>query len=408
MVEDEGTATTWEVLVATARGATHESDDLPIQDAAGFVGELSSWDSAVVLAVADGHGDERHFRSARGSELAVDVAEAVGVELSSRLRGCTQAADVHVEAVTAVVPTMTKRWTEAVLTDAAVNPLSDHERRLATANDASIPYGTTLLTAILVHPWLVLCQIGDGDIVMVDMDATCHRPIPDDPRLDGQRTTSMCQPDASSAFRVAVLDTRLSRPGMLLLATDGFGNAQTANPWQEVVGLDLLRFARDRGIEWVRDQLPIWAARCASSEGSGDDTSVILMFRSDLASARILPVSLHPGADTDPLRTVLSPVAPNLSLPREVAGQISKDGSKPQWMPVIVWVLAILMALAVGIGIWLGTSAGSPPRHTPTSTTVSPHAKPGSDVPEPNRGLSPSNSKASHEETTTTSSNSGS
>jgi len=82
MVMADGGATTWEVLVATARGATHEIGNLPLQDAAGFIGEPGRSGSAVVLAVADGHGNERHFRSARGSALAVDIAKAVGTELS--------------------------------------------------------------------------------------------------------------------------------------------------------------------------------------------------------------------------------------------------------------------------------------------------------------------------------------
>jgi len=175
---------------------------------------------------------------------------------------------VHDEAVTELVPAMTARWNTAVLNDATLNPLRDEEKPWATASDITIAYGTTLLMAAVVHPWLVLCQIGDGDILVMGMDGTCERPVPNDPRLDGQRTTSMCQSDAASAFRVAVLDIRLGRLAALLLATDGFGNAQTADPWHEIVGADLLRFARDYGIEWVRDRLPVWAARCASREGS--------------------------------------------------------------------------------------------------------------------------------------------
>jgi hypothetical protein len=63
----------------------------------------------------------------------------------------------------------------------------------------------------------------------------------------------------------------------VLLATDGFGNAQTAEPWYPSFGADLLRLGRQHGLDWVRAQLPGWVARCASAEGSGDDAAAALL-----------------------------------------------------------------------------------------------------------------------------------
>ena len=63
-------AATWQVITGSARGAAHRVSGLPNQDA------VASQDGpgAVVVAVADGHGHIRHFRSADGAALAVDVA----------------------------------------------------------------------------------------------------------------------------------------------------------------------------------------------------------------------------------------------------------------------------------------------------------------------------------------------
>jgi hypothetical protein len=144
-----------------------------------------------------------------------------------------------------------------------------------------VPYGSTLLLAVLVSPWLLLCQIGDGDIVVVGPDGAATAPVPGDPLLDGQRTTSLCQPDAADVFRMAVLDLRRGPVAAVLLATDGFGNAQTAEPWYPLFGADLLRLARQHGPEWVRAQVPAWVARCASAEGSGDDAGAALIIRVD-------------------------------------------------------------------------------------------------------------------------------
>jgi len=65
-----GEVTTWQVITGSARGAAHRASGLPNQDA------VASQDGpgGVVVAIADGHGHIRHFRSADGAALAVDVA----------------------------------------------------------------------------------------------------------------------------------------------------------------------------------------------------------------------------------------------------------------------------------------------------------------------------------------------
>jgi len=175
------------------------------------------------------------------------------------------------------VPGLIGRWQEAVADDLAETPLTGDEQQMLAADEPIIAYGSTLLLAVLAAPWLVLCQIGDGDMVLVSADGVASVPVPHDPRLDGHSTTSLCQFDAADAFRIAVLNLPDSPVAALLLATDGFGNAQAADPWYQPVGGNLARLAAERGADWVGAQLPVWAARCASAEGSGDDTALGLL-----------------------------------------------------------------------------------------------------------------------------------
>lgn len=280
----------WQVLVATARGAAHESAGRPLQDAAATVGDLWRDGEALVVAVADGHGHPRHARSGTGAALAVEVAAAVtsghGRLLSSAVsapRACAAARD-------GVVPGVIAAWHRAVAGHVAEHPLGLEETRwLRPGEDAAVAYGTTLLLAALAPPWLVLCQIGDGDIVVVDSAGTAQAPVPGDDRLDGWRTTSLCQPDALESFRCAALHLDGEQVAAVLLATDGFGNAQGAKPWHQPVGADLLSFTRRHGIEWMRGQLPGWAARCASADGSSDDTAIALVLRDDPLPAATAP-----------------------------------------------------------------------------------------------------------------------
>ena len=54
---------TWQVITGSTRGAAHRTSGLPNQDA---VANQDGPGGAVVVAIADGHGHIRHFRSAEG------------------------------------------------------------------------------------------------------------------------------------------------------------------------------------------------------------------------------------------------------------------------------------------------------------------------------------------------------
>jgi protein phosphatase 2C-like protein len=134
-----------------------------------------------------------------------------------------------------------------------------------------------LLLAIVCGSLLLLAQIGDGDIVAVRPSGTALLPVPRDPRLDGRHTTSMCTKAAEGAFRGAVVDLTATELAGVLLATDGYANAQAARAWEDAVSADLAKLIREQQAGWLAGQLPGWAARCASTEGSADDTTIALL-----------------------------------------------------------------------------------------------------------------------------------
>jgi hypothetical protein len=302
--------TDWLVLTASERGASHMAAQTPNQDA---VATQPTGEGGVVAAVADGHGHWRHLRSARGSRIAVAVGCEVGQELADRLerekiltaeRGAlpdpaTTASVVRALVTDFAVPAVIDRWRAAVLTDLAADPFTDAEQdqRLA-GDDATIAYGSTLLLAITLGTWLILAQIGDGDVVGVRADGSASLPVPTDPLLDGMVTTSLCGRDPSADFRVAVTNTADDPLLAVLLATDGYGNAQLVEAWPNAFSSDLTWLLRHRDEQWLASQLPAWAARCASADGSADDTTVALLI-SPAGIAELAPVPR--GAPTMPV-----------------------------------------------------------------------------------------------------------
>jgi hypothetical protein len=299
----------WLVLTASERGASHVQSKLPNQDS---VVTESVGPAGVVAAVADGHGHWRHVRSARGSRLAVDVGCQVGQELAGMLgdgesgSGSGQGDDPPRDLSTAtqiselvrdlLVPAIVRRWRSAVLADVAAAPFTDAEEDLRqNGDDPTIAYGSTLLLAVALRQWLVLAQIGDGDMVGVRADGSAVLPVPDDPQLDGRYTTSLCGPDARSDFRVAVIDTSQAALVAVLLATDGYGNAQIADQWAGAFSADLAGLLRERDEQWLASQLPSWAARCASAEGSADDTTVALLLAPHGLPRTVTPPTFGPS-----------------------------------------------------------------------------------------------------------------
>jgi hypothetical protein len=266
----------WHIVIGSARGAAHHASGLPNQDAAARqVGP----DRAVVVAIADGHGHARHFRSAEGSALAVDVACRAASRMAAGLSAGGCAAGLTAAVRDDLARAIVADWRAAVAGQLAVRPYTAQEQSALGADGPEVPYGSTLLVARIAANWLVCAQIGDGDLLAVGPDGRSFSPVAADDRLDGHRTTSLCQPDAVASFRTSVLDLGEMPLLAVLLATDGFGNAQAADPWQPGVGRDLARFARDHDPDWFERQVPAWAERCASADGSADDTTIALLLR---------------------------------------------------------------------------------------------------------------------------------
>lgn len=272
MTPTQGTAG-WHVVAGTARGRSHHVRGMPSQDAVAH--QQIPAVGGTVVAVADGHGHERHFRSGTGSALAVQAACQVVSDHAAAL------ATGNAEVISGALPAaILSCWRTEVARDVSRHPYpAEQLSALDSEGDGpDVPYGSTLLVAVVSNGWLTCAQIGDGDLVAVHPDGAWDCPVPGDANLDGLRTTSLCQPDAADAFRVGVRNLA-ERPLLaLLLASDGYGNAQAADPWQPQFARDLAELALGHDVDWFAQQVPGWAELCASGEGSGDDTTIALLF----------------------------------------------------------------------------------------------------------------------------------
>jgi protein phosphatase 2C-like protein len=238
---------------------------------------------AVVAAVADGHGGRRYIRSEIGSAFAVQLA--VDVVAASLGSGSHPPID---ELLEQLVPEIVHLWRTAVERHVSDHPFTAAEvARAGTVLEGQplTPYGSTLVVAVLYGSEIGIAQLGDGDLLVRTLSGSVLLPVPTDDRLVAGETTSLCLPGAEADFRYAFLGSE-AQAGLVVLATDGYGNSFASDSWRDEVGADLADLVvADGGWTNVEAKLPAWLAE--SAEVGGDDVTAVVLVRRVPVTARL-------------------------------------------------------------------------------------------------------------------------
>lgn len=338
----------WETIGESVRGASHIRSNLRNQDAVRV--ELTGENRLpALLAVSDGHGSGKCFRSHEGSRLAVDAAIEILREFTAFVANeCLPPAEIHRHAREQLPRKLWHAWREKVRTHYAEHPLTDEElgkldeqtaatvKEITARDGPFVAYGATLVTALLGQAewkstssqdktssepaagtdaapagdsaaddvnrgnYLLCLQLGDGEVLAISGDThQVEQPIPPDADLIANETTSLCQDEAWKKFRVSFRYLLPDRtPPLVLLATDGYPNSfQTPEGFRQVAG-DLLNLLERDNVEVVRRQLPGWL-ESASHQGSGDDVSVAILYYPRAPGERREPAA-RPSASSEP------------------------------------------------------------------------------------------------------------
>ncbi len=338
----------WAAATASVRGASHERDGKPNQDAVRVV-QVPGPTPGLVAAVCDGHGGDRYVRSDVGSRLGVEVACAVGQRALVDLGPSAAASIVEAHLTGTVAQSIVAEWRKRVFDDVQRRAFTADERSRAGVPlevDPFISYGATMLLAIVAPSWVGLLQIGDGDVTIV-RQARAESPVPGDDRLIGGETTSLCLTNAAADARVAVLVEPL--PEAIILTSDGYANSFASPTWRSDAGIDLRDHVRKLGLDGVEERLPAWLADSATA--GGDDVTMALIHRTDVVA---------PAA--------VAAITPSLSQARSTSPGASRQQNR--------WLLPIALAVAAaigggGIGWALGRTGNSTAEAGTTTATVS-------------------------------------
>ncbi len=301
MEESDKSASQWRVIKESVRGASHLRSGLPNQDSAFSFPEQGG--PRVLLAIADGHGSAKYFRSDRGARFAVAAAAAMLDPLLKETLETAGLSAIKRWATDQLPQKLVRAWRERVEEDFTNEKFTSKERNMLIENenpaaweavkaDNFIPYGSTILAAIVTELFALYVQLGDGDILAVSESGEVTRPIQADQRLMANETTSLCSHKAWDDFRVhfQVLPEPKAAPALILISTDGYANSFRDEQAFTRVGSDLLQMIRFEGLDEIRDKLPEWL-NDASKQGSGDDISLGIIAREQAIIQRVLTVS---------------------------------------------------------------------------------------------------------------------
>ena len=274
----------WRILGASVKGASHEKTGKPNQDAI----HTSSTGEAVILAIADGHGSDKYFRSETGSRYAVEIAVA---EVENILRqipfkeGDWKDEDFSrmKQQLGELPKSIVARWRKKVDEHLEETPFFTKDEWKHFSNGKAlpnvtknriIPYGATLLVALVTRKFIFCLQLGDGDIVFVRENGQSVKPMEDDKRLLANETTSLCTDTAVEDFRQKFLRLVSTPPALIMLSTDGYANSFSTSQGFLQVGGDILKQLREEdGLEKVQSSMKEWLGK-ATNQGSGDDITV--------------------------------------------------------------------------------------------------------------------------------------
>jgi serine/threonine protein phosphatase PrpC len=273
---------------AIAHGESHKEKDQPCQDAVFY----KPYKNGGIIAVADGHGSEKHFRSATGSAYAVEIASNTIFDFL-QLQAERKSADkgglnikqlvsqsVREAQIKQIERSIITRWRSATVEHFRKNPLNEAERELCakleldnTDDNTKVRfYGTTLLAALLKDEFWFVLQIGDGKCVIIDAQGKARFPGIDDEALGFGKTTSLCDSKAAENFRDIYGGTPIKG---ITVATDGVTDSFIPDAYLEFHEKLYADFCRNPEIasNGVERGISVWAAN-----GSRDDAAMAGLF----------------------------------------------------------------------------------------------------------------------------------
>lgn len=263
----------WDIVTSSIIGKSHESSKLPNQDSLAIFPENMVSGTPIIATISDGHGAERYHRSHLGSNLATLTSIAYIKLLLERFqRDNIKFQGIRDYCIEKFPQKLIQFWRRAVRESIGKYPYKEREENIY------LPYGCTLLGVVIFNNILITFQLGDGDILFVQSTLEVSKDFGRDQNLIANETYSLCTNDAIKNFKVNVRRIDYDPPDLIIISTDGYSNSFKDDDSFYKAGKDFLSIIQNDGILEIQDNLKNWLKE-TSDQGSGDDTTMILLHR---------------------------------------------------------------------------------------------------------------------------------
>lgn len=299
------------------RGESHLAEGKPCQDFS-LSEKLES--GTVITIISDGHGGKAYFRSDKGARFACEVAlqsvktflDSVDASLFENIGQIgvgTLASDSHPGKMSGIetvlrhlAGSIISQWRKKVSEDAGDTVLSECEKAnveqkyidlLTNTSKLYRVYGCTLLAYVATPTYWFAFHIGDGKcLAFYDKEngkKMWDEPIPWDEKCFLNKTTSLCEDNASEDFRFAA-GGMADIPVAVFLGSDGIDDSFSsdealANFYIKILK-EIVLSSHDKTIEDIKASLPI-----LSRQGSQDDMSVACAYDMERLKSNIIAYS---------------------------------------------------------------------------------------------------------------------
>lgn len=288
----------WRIIGASMKGASHKRSDRPNQDAIKQFPELCD-SLPLIVAVSDGHGSTKYFRSDKGAQFAVEAAIDTLRRFQENPAGFSTSSKLELQEQ--LGKSLVNTWRSKVEADLQEEPFKIEELTFVEEKEGErardkvvrkpvLAYGATILATMITESYIVYLQLGDGDILSVSEQGKTAKVIPDHELHFANETTSLCGSDpwVDCQFRIDKLSPTTAPPALILLCTDGYRNSFSSEGEFFKVGPDLLEMLQADKAEEIKSKLPGWLEE-ATQIGSGDDITLGMLYRMNSFKQTIVP-----------------------------------------------------------------------------------------------------------------------
>ena len=348
---------------ASAIGSSHIAHGKPNQDAVAWE-QHRLW---TYIAVADGHGSAPHYRSDRGSRMAVDTLMALFREVTQD--GALREPSALMRNVPNLARSLVTNWREKVEADVVTDPIPE-----PPGFGRHTVYGSTCLGGAIGPGLVLVMQIGDGDLFAGTASGDMVHLFEADDTV-GEQTYSLCLPDAIERVKIALFTApnQLCAPDFVFASTDGFAKSFES----EAAALEVVRnyrsAVRERGLRRVTSGMREWLTKC-SQMGSGDDTSVAI-FTTEVGS---IETAIATPTEKAPLTTLSS--AGNVAI-SHAADRMRLTGPAAMACALLCGVIGGLFAGLWGVPFIDKMISGTSPVMAPATPSLPTPQRPDSPAP---------------------------